>query len=77
MERSIPWVKVKPACGWAKVNVDAAIDKGAGRMGVGIILRDHEGNFIAAKSAMQMGLWDSASAEALTAYFGVLLGRGC
>jgi ribonuclease HI len=58
-----------------KVNVDAAIDKGVGRMGFGIILRDHEGNFLAAKSATQMGLWDLEAVEALAAYLGVILGQ--
>ena len=73
LERTAPWVK--PDRGWAKVNVDAAIDKGTGEMGFGIVLRDHEGKFLAAKSAMRMGNWDPAAAEALAAYFGVLLGQ--
>jgi ribonuclease HI len=73
VERPVMWVK--PDCDWAKVNVDAAIDKGSGRMGIGIILRDHDGNFLAAKSAMRMGLWDSAAAEALAAYLGVLFAQ--
>ena len=41
---------VKPACGWIKVNVDAVLDKGARKMGFGLIMHDHEGKFLAAKS---------------------------
>jgi ribonuclease HI len=73
MERSALWVK--PPSGWVKVNVDAAIDKGAGRKGFGIILRDHNGRFLAAKSATRVGLWDSKAVEATAAYLGVLLGQ--
>jgi ribonuclease HI len=58
-----------------EVNVDAALDRGAGKMGFGLIMRDHEGKLVAAKSIMRMGSWDSAAAEALAAYFGVILGQ--
>jgi hypothetical protein len=67
LESRLLWVK--PASGWLKVHVDAALDRGAGKMGFGLIMRDHEGKFVAAKSIMRMGLWDSAAAEALAAYF--------
>jgi hypothetical protein len=73
LESRLLWVK--PASGWMKVNVDTALDRRAGKMGFGLIMRDHEGKFIAAKSIMRMGLWDSAASEALEAYFGVILGQ--
>ena len=71
VERPVMWLK--PDRDWAKVNMDATIDKGSGRIGLGIILRDHGCNFLAAKSAMRRGLWDPAAAEALVAYLRVHL----
>jgi ribonuclease HI len=73
LECTAPWMK--PDCGWAKVNVDAAFDKGGRKMGFGIIIRDQEGKFLAAKSAIRMGRWELAAAEALATYLGVLLGQ--
>jgi hypothetical protein len=73
LERQTLWVK--PACGWIKVNVDATLDKGTGKMGFGRIMRDHEGKFLAAKSITRMGSWDSIVAEAMAAYFGVIFSQ--
>ena len=33
----------KPLPGWVKINWDASIDKQGKRMGVGVLVRDHEG----------------------------------
>ena len=73
VEHPVMWIK--PDRDWAKVNVDTAIDKGSRRMGLGIILRDHKGNFLAAKSAMRRGLWDSTAAEEQVAYLEVHLAQ--
>jgi hypothetical protein len=35
----------KPPCGWLKLNWDASVDKNGRRMGVGIVVHDHEGCF--------------------------------
>jgi hypothetical protein len=55
------------------VNVDAALDKKAGKMG--FTMCDHEGKFLAAKCVMRMGLWESLAAEAIAAYFGAVFGQ--
>ncbi|XP_059455112.1 uncharacterized protein LOC132185342 [Corylus avellana] len=65
----------KPARGWMKVNVDSALNKKEGKMGFGLVMRDHEGRVIVAKSIVRLGKWDSAAAEALAAYFGVISGH--
>lgn len=65
----------KPDRGWVKVNVDAALDRKDGRMGFGIILRDHEGKVLVAKSIAWVGSLDSLAAEAMAAYFGVIVGH--
>jgi hypothetical protein len=66
---------VKITCGWIKVNVDATLDKGVGKMGFGHIMRDHKGKFLAAKSITRMGSWDSIVAEAMAAYFRVIFNQ--
>jgi hypothetical protein len=60
-----------PLEGWLKVNCDAAIDRGGRRMGVGIILRDHEGNIRAAWSFSRPGLLDPTAAEASALFHGL------
>jgi hypothetical protein len=37
-----------PSRGWVMVNVDVAVFKEANRMGLGIVVRDHNGDFLAA-----------------------------
>jgi hypothetical protein len=45
---------LKPKCwhplpdGWVMVNVDAVVFQKANRMGLGIVLRNHRGDFLAA-----------------------------
>ncbi|XP_059454956.1 uncharacterized protein LOC132185163 [Corylus avellana] len=65
----------KPTRGWMKVNVDAALNKKEGKMGFGLVMRDHEGRVVVAKSIVRLGTWDSAAAEALAAYFGGISGH--
>jgi hypothetical protein len=66
---SAQWTK--PDAGWVKVNMDAAIDKTKGMMGFGIILRDHDGRLVAAKSMVKMGVWDPIATETLVVFLGV------
>ena len=44
-------------------------------MGFGILLRDHEGRFLAAKCIERVGLWDSSAAEALAVFYGAIFGK--
>jgi ribonuclease HI len=60
-----------PPVGWLKVNCDAAIDRGGRRMGIGIILRDHEGKVRAAWSISRPGLVDPTAAEASALFHGL------
>jgi ribonuclease HI len=62
-----------PPEGWLKVNCDAALDKGKRRMGMGIILRDHEGKVRAAWSLSRPGLMDTIAAEATALFYGMKL----
>jgi ribonuclease HI len=62
-----------PPEGWLKVNCDAALDKGKRRMGMGIILRDHEGKVRAAWSLSRPGLLDTTAAEATALFYGMKL----
>ncbi|XP_059456541.1 uncharacterized protein LOC132186577 [Corylus avellana] len=73
LEHHSRWVK--PDSGWVKVNVDAALDKKGGKMGFGLIMRDHEGQVIVAKNIMRLGTWKPAVAEVLAVYFGVISGQ--
>ncbi|XP_019183830.1 PREDICTED: uncharacterized protein LOC109178744 [Ipomoea nil] len=53
----------KPRQGYLKLNVDAAINVNDGRMGLGCVLRDHQGNFVAAKGAHWRGIFNSKEAK--------------
>ncbi|XP_019167154.1 PREDICTED: uncharacterized protein LOC109162903 [Ipomoea nil] len=55
----------RPQQGFMKMNVDAAINIGDGCMGVGCVLRDDQGVFVAARSANWRGVLTSREAEAL------------
>lgn len=51
-----------------KINWDVAVDKGSGRIGIGIIIvRDHEGIVLAARSMTKNFLVDSTATETLAA----------
>ena len=51
--------------GWVLVNWYAAIQKDRGWVGIGVLLRDHTGKMIMAKSLTLRGYLDPAEAEAL------------
>lgn len=61
----------KPSSGKLKINWDVAVDKGHGRIGVGIIVRDHEGFVLAAHSTTKNILVEPVVAKALAALYAV------
>ena len=60
---NVKWTR--PLHGWYKINCDAAVDAKNGKMGVGLILRDHNGGIIAAGSFMLKGWLDPTTTEAM------------
>nr|GMD20329.1 uncharacterized protein LOC109155154 [Ipomoea batatas] len=59
----IKWTK--PPHGWTKLNVNAPINKELKTIGLGFILRNDNGGFVAAKEKMWQGLYNAKEAEAL------------
>jgi ribonuclease HI len=57
-----------PPLGWHKVNWDAALGKQQGRMGSGVVVRDHLGRVVAARSVTRQGDFEPAAAEAMAAF---------
>lgn len=54
----------KPQIGTIKINWDAAIDNNGGRMGVGIVARDHQGVVLGASCMTRAYVTNPATAEA-------------
>ncbi|XP_059442086.1 uncharacterized protein LOC132174450 [Corylus avellana] len=63
----------KPPEGWFKVNCDAALDLRNGRIGLGVLVRDHEGQVKAARSVTKSGFLEPTAAEAMALFEGVRL----
>lgn len=57
-----------PPSNFLKCNWDAAIDTGGKRMGVGLVVRNHEGEVIAAKCFTKPFVTDPMTAEAVGAW---------
>ena len=55
-----------PEEGWAKLNCDTTCDKEQGRVGMGILIRDHRGHVMAARNTTRMGGFEPVVAEALS-----------
>ncbi|XP_019161452.1 PREDICTED: uncharacterized protein LOC109158087 [Ipomoea nil] len=56
----------KPKCDFLKLNVDAvAIEKQRGCMGLGCVLRNDRGQFVAARGVQWKGVYSSKEAEAV------------
>ena len=55
------------AQGWVKANWDAALDSKLGRMGYGVLVRDHIGHVRVARCMNQYGFLSPAAAEARAA----------
>jgi ribonuclease HI len=53
-----------PAYGWVKANWDAALDSKTGRMGFGVIARDHNGEVKVMRSRLSRGFLSPFAAEA-------------
>jgi ribonuclease HI len=66
---------VAPPYGWFKANWDAAVGAKSDCVGLGVIIRDHCGNMVAAKSLTRRGLLEPAAAEALAALMAIQLAR--
>ncbi|XP_059441702.1 uncharacterized protein LOC132174001 [Corylus avellana] len=60
-----PVVWTKPPLGYVKVNWDASIDKRQNKMGVGVLVRDHEGKAIAMFCSSKEYVQDPSMAEAI------------
>jgi hypothetical protein len=56
-----------PPQGWYKANWDAGVDKKHGRVGLGVVIRDHLGTLWAVKSQTRHGFLDPSAAEAWVA----------
>jgi ribonuclease HI len=57
--------------GWFKANWDAGIDKQNGRVGFGVVIRNHCGAMVASKSHFRTGFIDPTTAEAMAALMAV------
>ncbi|KAH9670971.1 reverse transcriptase domain-containing protein [Citrus sinensis] len=55
----------KPEFGWVKCNVDAAVFASQGRIGLGCVIRNSEGEFLAARCVGRHGAFSAREAEAL------------
>jgi hypothetical protein len=64
-----------PPQGWYKANWDAAIVKNIGRMGFGVVIRDHKGLMCVSKSITRQGFLDPKVAEASAAFLAIQLCR--
>jgi ribonuclease HI len=72
MDRTSGWITPPP--GWIVAHWDAAIDGVRGRLGLGVVLRDREGRFIAGRSLTRQGHVDAVVAEAYAALEAIQLG---
>jgi ribonuclease HI len=70
---SVVEVWQKPPVGSIKVNWDAAVDKEGNRIGLGIVVRDHNGQVVAMQCSTRQFICDPATAEALAAWTAVSL----
>jgi ribonuclease HI len=53
-----------PEIGWVKANWDAAIGRGTGRTGLGVVIRDSHGAFLLARCGIKRGCLEPCLAEA-------------
>lgn len=55
----------KSLVGWLKVNVDASLDMNQRKMGIGYVIRDYEGKFVASKEIPLQDVYLAKEAEAI------------
>lgn len=55
-----------PPQGWIKVNIDAAVFEELGKVGVGCVVRDADGNFVCARNRAVMAFMQPREVEALS-----------
>jgi ribonuclease HI len=65
MKPKVTWQK--PPEGVYKINWDTSVDRDRCKMGMGLVVRDHAGQLIAALCASKDHITDPTSAEALAA----------
>ncbi|KAL9418350.1 hypothetical protein AB3S75_041205 [Citrus x aurantiifolia] len=56
----------RPKFGWVKCNVDAAVFESQRRFGLGCVLRNSDGCFLAARCAGKLGMFGAREAKALS-----------
>jgi hypothetical protein len=66
---------LKPDQGWVKLNCDGALDIAAGVAGVGIIVRDHPGAFVAAECRKYEHIVDPGTTEILACHDAILFAK--
>ena len=72
-DRQDPIQWQRPPLGWFKANWDASVSKQQGRMGLGVVIRDGQGKYIAAQSKTEPGCLDPSAAEARAALLAIRL----
>ncbi|KAK0602442.1 hypothetical protein LWI29_033421 [Acer saccharum] len=60
-----------------KINCDAAMDSVGGRIGFGVVIRDHLGFVLASCSQVMAASFGAAMAETMAIYRGLLFSRDC
>ncbi|KAL2932562.1 hypothetical protein RDABS01_000300, partial [Bienertia sinuspersici] len=60
-----------PSLGTIKINFDAASNRELGKVGIGMVARDHTGKMLMAKARTIIGSWDAELAEAAAARLAV------
>jgi len=63
-----------PTVGYVKVNCDATVYEAGGKMGIGVIVRDHKGEVLATLLAPQQHIIDPTSAALRATFFALELG---
>lgn len=66
-----PWMA--PPNGWFKANWDAGVNRRKGCVGIGVVIRDHQGKMWASKCQTCPGLLDPPAAEAVASFMAAQL----
>ena len=60
---------MKPVVGSAKINWDVGFNQATDKFGMGIVIRDADGRFVASGTVSQKGSVDPITGEALAFFF--------